>query len=99
MTATSGPGSSNVRSSSDFEPQKCQFRGPFSSDFKTCQKSENLAETAAKTLFSTFGKVQNQVQNQIRIREPSKMTLFEARELHEALRVTPERQRGPEKGP
>ena len=27
------------------------------------------------------------------------MTLFEARELHEALRVAPERQRGPEKGP
>ena len=46
-----------------------------------------------------FGKVQNQAQNQIRNREPSKMTLFEARELHEALRVTPERQRGPEKGP
>ena len=46
-----------------------------------------------------FGKVQTQAQNQIRNREPSKMTLFEARELHEALRVTPERQRDLEKGP
>ena len=99
MTATSGPGSSHVRSSSDFEPQKCQFRGPFLSNFKTCQKSENQAETAARTLFSTFGKVQNQAQNQIRNREPSKMTLFEARELHEAVSVTPRRQRGPEKAP
>ena len=70
MTATSGPGSSHVRSSSDFEPQKCQFRGPFLSDFKTCQKRENQAETAARTLFSTFGKVQNQVQNQVRNQEP-----------------------------
>ena len=46
-----------------------------------------------------FGKVQNQAQNQIRNREPSKIALFEAREFHEALRVTPERQRGTEKGP
>ena len=46
-----------------------------------------------------FGKVQNQAQNQVRNREPSKMTLFAARELHEALRVTPERQRDREKGP
>ena len=46
-----------------------------------------------------FGKVQNQAQNQIRNREPSKIPLFEARELHEALRVTPGHQRGPEKGP
>ena len=98
MTATSGPGSSHVRSSSDFELQKCQFRGPFLSDFRPCQKSENQAETAARTLFSMFGKVQNQAQNQIRKREPLKMTLFEARELHEALRVMPERQRDLEKG-
>ena len=103
MTATSGPGSSHVRSSSDFEPQKCQFGGPFLSDFKTCQKSENQAETAARAeiaaraLVCTFGKVQNQGQNQIRNRELSKMALFEARKLHEALRVTPRCQRGSEK--
>ena len=99
MTGPSGPGSSQVMSSSDFEPQKGPFWGPFLNDFETCQKSENQAETAARTLFSTFGKVQNQAQNQIRNREPSKITLFEARELHEALRVTPRRQRGPENGP
>ena len=99
MAAPSGPGSSQVRSSSDFGPQKGPFWGPVLSDFETCQKSENQAETAARTLFSTFGKVQNQAQNQIRNREPSKMTLFEAQELHEALRVTPRRHRGPEKEP
>ena len=99
MTAPRGPGSSQVRSSSDFGPQKDPFWGPFLSDFETCQKSENQAETAARTLFSTFGKVQNQAQNQIRNREPSKMTLFAVRELHEALRVMPRRQRGPGKEP
>ena len=99
MTAPSGPGSSQVMSSSDFEHQKGPFWGPFLSDFETCQKSENQAETAARTLFSTFGKVQNQAQNQIRNRKPSKMTLFGARELHEALRVAPRCQRGPQKGP
>ena len=99
MTAPSGPGSSQVRSSSDFESQKDPFWGPFLTDFETCQKSENQAETAARTLFSTFGKVQKQAQNQIRNREPSKMTLFAVRELHEALRVTPRRQRDSEKGP
>ena len=97
MTASSGPGSSQVKSRCDFGLQKGPFWGPFLSDFETCPKSENRAETEARTLFSTFGKVQNQAQNQIRNREPSKMTLFEARELHEALRVTPEHQRGPER--
>ena len=67
--------------------------------FEKCPKCQNQAETAARTLFSTFGKVQNQAQNQIRNREPSKMTLVEAQELHEALSVTPRCQRGPEKGP
>ena len=75
------------------------FWGPFLSNFETHQKCEHQAETAARTLFSMFGKVQNQAQNQIRNREPSKMTLFEARELHEALRVMPEHQRDIEKGP
>ena len=77
MTAASGPGSSQVRSSSDVGPQKAPFWGPFLNDFETCKKSENPAETAARTPFSTFGKIQNQPQNQIRNREPSKMTLFE----------------------
>ena len=99
MTATSGPGSFHVRSSSDFEPQKYQFRDPFLSDFKTCQNSENQAETAARTLSSAFGKVQNQAQNQVRNQEPSKMTRFAVRELHEALRVMPRCQRDSEKGP
>ena len=63
MTATSGPGSSQVMSSNDFGSQKGPFWDPFLSDFESCQKSENQAETAAKTVFSTFGKVQNQAQN------------------------------------
>ena len=70
MTASSGAGSSQVRSISDFGPQKASFWVPFLSNFETCQKSENQAETAARTLFSTFGRVQNQTQNQVRNREP-----------------------------
>ena len=99
MTAPSGPGRAQERSIRDFGPQCDPFRGPFLSNFETYQKCENQAETAARTLFSMFGKVQSQAQNQIRNREPSKMRFFEARELHEALRVTPECQRDPEKGP
>ena len=75
------------------------LRGLHFESFSNMPKCENQAETAARTLFSTFGKVQHQAQNQIRNREPPKMTLSEARELYEALRVMKRRHRGPQKGP